>query len=95
MDERALVIQSQNGDQEAFETLVQQNQRMIHSLCYRMTGSLEDGDDLAQQTFIQAYQHLQAFRTESRFSSWVYRIALNQCLNWQKGRVHLQKLQKE
>lgn len=81
---RDLIGASLEGDQEAFESLIREHQRMIHSLCYRMTGSLADADDLAQETFIHAYQHLADFRSESGFSSWLYRIAMNQCLNWRK-----------
>jgi RNA polymerase sigma-70 factor (ECF subfamily) len=69
---------------DCFEDLVREHQRMIHSLCYRMTGCLADADDLTQETFLQAYQHLKGFRAESRVSSWLYRIAVNQCLNWRK-----------
>jgi RNA polymerase sigma-70 factor (ECF subfamily) len=58
---------------------------MIHSLCYRMTGSLADAEDLAQESFIQAFQNLKHFRADARFSSWLYRIAVNQCLNWQES----------
>ncbi len=68
---------------------------MIHSLCYRMSGSLADAEDLAQETFIHAYQHLGSFRAEARFSSWLYRIAINLCLNWQKRRARLDRLHKE
>ena len=68
---------------------------MIHSVCYRMTGSLADAEDLAQETFIQAYQHLGGFRAEARFSSWLYRIAMNQCLNWQKRQQRRDRLHKE
>jgi len=94
-DESTLVIQSQNGDQVAFETLVREHQRMIDSLCYRMTGSLDDAKDLTQETFIQAHRHLASFRAKARFSSWLYRIAMNQCLNWQKNRLRQQRLQKQ
>jgi RNA polymerase sigma-70 factor (ECF subfamily) len=94
-DERCRVIQSQNGDQGAFEALIREHQRMIHSLCYRMTGSLADAEDLAQETFIHAYQHLTGFRSEARFSSWLYRIAVNHCLNWQKRRHRLDQLHKQ
>ena len=68
---------------------------MIHSLCYRMSGSLADAEDLAQETFLHAYQHLAGFRSEARFSSWLYRIAVNQCLNWQKRRQRREQLHKE
>jgi RNA polymerase sigma-70 factor (ECF subfamily) len=57
---------------------------MIHSLCYRMSGSAADAEDLTQETFIQAYQHLDAFRAEASVWTWLYRIAVNVCLNWQK-----------
>ena len=67
---------------------------MIHSLCYRMTGSMADADDLAQETFVQAYLHLANFRAEARFSSWLYRIATNLCLNWQKRAARQQRLQR-
>jgi len=78
---------SQQGDHQAFEALVKRYQHMIYSLAYRMTGSHGDAEDLAQETFIQAHSHLSTFRAESRFSSWLYRLAVNQCLNWKK-RTH-------
>ena len=56
---------------------------------------MADAEDLAQETFIHAYQHLDGFRAEARFSSWLYRIAVNQCLNWQKRRQRLDQLHKE
>jgi RNA polymerase sigma-70 factor (ECF subfamily) len=93
-DKGRIVLRSE-GDSEAFESVVRQHQRMIHSLCYRMTGSLADAADLAQETFIQAYQHLDGFRAEARFSSWLYRIAVNQCLNWQKRKQRLAQLHQE
>ena len=89
------VVHSQNGDHGAFEALIKEHQRMIHSLCYRMSGSLADAEDLAQETFIHAYQRLDGFRAEARFSSWLYRIAVNQCLNWQKQRQRLDRLHRE
>ena len=94
-DDRRRIVESQNGDHGAFEALIRDHQRMIQSLCYRMSGSLADAEDLAQETFIHAYQHLDGFRTEARFSSWLYRIAVNQCLNWQKRRQRLDQLHKE
>jgi RNA polymerase sigma-70 factor, ECF subfamily len=92
---RVRIVQSQHGDQGAFEALIQEHQRMIHSLCYRMTGSLADAEDLAQETFIHAYRNLAGFRAEARFSSWLYRIALNLCLNWQKRRQRLDQLHQD
>jgi RNA polymerase sigma-70 factor (ECF subfamily) len=83
-DEKASIAKSQQGDHEAFESLIKRYQHMIHSLTFRMTGSLADSEDLAQETFIQAFQQLVTFRHQSKFSSWLYRVALNACLNWNK-----------
>jgi RNA polymerase sigma-70 factor (ECF subfamily) len=97
-DEKPGVSPGGKLDHEAFQLLIQQHQQMIHSLCYRMTGSLEDAEDLSQETFIVAYERLQSFRGEAQFSSWLYRIAVNQCLNWKKSnqrRQHLTELAAE
>ena len=94
-EHRRRIAQSRDDDHGAFEALIKEHQRMIYSLCYRMSGSLADAEDLAQETFIHAYQHLDGFRAEARFSSSLYRIAVNQCLNWQKRRQRLDQLHKE
>jgi len=80
-----LVLQSQNGDPAAFEALIRNHQHMVHSLTYRMTGSLADAEDLAQETFIRAYEQIGSFRGTSKFSTWLYRIAVNTCLNWRQS----------
>ncbi|MGN6555169.1 MAG: RNA polymerase sigma factor [Verrucomicrobiota bacterium] len=90
--DRNRIAQRQNDEAEAFEDLVREHQRLIHALCYRMTGSLADAEDLAQETFIHAYQRLEGFRAEARLSSWLYRIAVNQCLNWQKRKQRQDRL---
>jgi RNA polymerase sigma-70 factor (ECF subfamily) len=82
--DEALVIQSQRGDPEAFAELIRTHQRMIHSLTYRMTGSLADAEDLAQETFINAYRQIGSYRGVSKFSTWLYRIAINACLTWRQ-----------
>jgi RNA polymerase sigma-70 factor (ECF subfamily) len=83
-EEKVWVLQSRNGDPAAFESLVRAHQRMIHSLTFRMTGSLADAEDLAQETFIRAYRQLDSYQGTAKFSSWLYRIAVNACLNWRK-----------
>lgn len=82
--DEALVLQSQRGDPAAFEALVRQYQQMIHALTFRMTGSPDDAEDLAQETFIRAYQQIGSFRSASKFSTWLYRIAVSICLNWRQ-----------
>src|ERR1035437_7557066 len=87
-----LVLQTQSGSPAAFETLIRNHQRMIHSLTFRMTGSLADAEDLAQETFIRAYEQIGSVRGTAKFSTWLYRIAVNICLNWRQSearRFHL------
>ena len=86
-DEHQWIQQSLAGDRVAFEHLVERYQRMIHALTYRMTGSLADAEDVAQEVFVQAYQQLRSYRGEAKFSSWLYRIGVNRCLNWKKKTV--------
>jgi RNA polymerase sigma-70 factor (ECF subfamily) len=88
-----LVLQSQNGSLTAFEELVRNHQRMIHSLTFRMTGSLADAEDLAQETFIRAHAQIGTFRGTAKFSSWLYRIAINTCLNWRQSELRRSHLQ--
>ncbi len=93
------VVQSINvndpsaGDSTAeMEAFVREHQRMIFALCYRMTGSVHDAEDLVQETFIQACRNYGGFRRQSRLSSWLYRIAINQCLNWQTRQSRIERL---
>lgn len=83
-DEQRWICESQNGDAAAFEVLITRYHRMVHGLTFRMTGSLADAEDLAQETFIQAFRQIAGYRGEARFSSWLYRIGLNLCINWNK-----------
>ncbi|MFN7139816.1 MAG: RNA polymerase sigma factor [Limisphaerales bacterium] len=87
-----LIRASQQGDHDAFELLVQRYQKMIHSLCYRMTGSMDDAADLAQETFVAAYQNLTKFRGDSKFSSWLYQIGVNHTLNWKEKALRRSRL---
>jgi RNA polymerase sigma-70 factor (ECF subfamily) len=94
-DDQGCVERSLQGDHEAFESLVRRYQRMIYSLAYRMTGSAADAEDLAQETFIRAHQQLGGFRADAKFSSWLYRIAVNHCLNWRKRAARREQVYRE
>jgi len=67
------------GETEAFSLLVQRWERPIYGLSLRMLGRDEDAQDVCQETFLAAFRNLRKFRGESKFSSWLYRIALNAC----------------
>jgi RNA polymerase sigma-70 factor (ECF subfamily) len=79
-----LVLRTRQGDAAAFEALIRQHQRMIYSLAWRMTGSATDAEDLTQETFLRAYRQIGSFRAASKFSTWLYRIAINACLTWRE-----------
>lgn len=80
-----LVLQCQNGNALAFEALVRNHQQMIHALTFRMTGSIADAEDLAQETFIRAYEQIGKFNGRAKFSTWLYSIAVHACLNWRRN----------
>lgn len=77
--DETLVLQSLNGDKDAYNLLVERYQHKIYTLSYRYTGNCADAFDLTQETFIKAYKSLKGFRGEASFSTWIYKIAANVC----------------
>lgn len=81
-----LVRRAQAGDLAAYDQLVTRFQERIYGLCYHMTSNHEDANDLAQDAFVKAWQALKNFKGDSSFYTWIYRIAVNGCLNHLKLR---------
>lgn len=77
-----LVTRSQGGDVDSFNQLILRWERPIYALAYRVIGREEDARDVCQETFLRAYRALPKFKGEAKFSSWLYRIALNLCRDW-------------
>jgi RNA polymerase sigma-70 factor (ECF subfamily) len=77
-----LVARSIGGDSESFNELVLRWERPIYALAYRTIGREEDARDVCQETFLRAFRALPGFRGQAKFSSWLYRIALNLCRDW-------------
>lgn len=77
-----LVARSAGGDTESFNQLVLRWERPIFALAYRVIGREEDARDVVQETFLRAFRSLGGFKGQSKFSSWLYRIALNLCRDW-------------
>ena len=80
------VRRAQAGDLAAYDHLVSEFRERIYGLCYHMTGHHEDANDLAQDAFVKAWQALRNFKGDSSFYTWIYRIAVNTCLNHLKLR---------
>lgn len=72
------------GEIQPFDELVRRHQVKIHDLCYKMVRNYDDAKDLAQETFIKAYRKIDRFGERAKFSTWLYRIAVNNCLNYLK-----------
>jgi RNA polymerase sigma-70 factor (ECF subfamily) len=77
-----LVARSMNGDADSFNQLVRRWERPIYALAYRVLGREEDARDVCQDTFLRAFRALSGFKGQAKFSSWLYRIALNLCRDW-------------
>ena len=82
--ESKLIDQSLSGDPEAYAALVNQHQKMIRAVAFRMTGSLDDAEELAQDAFLRAYQQLGSFNGSAKFSTWLCKIAINLSLDWRR-----------
>ena len=77
-----LVARAQGGDIESFNQLILRWERPINALAYRVIGKEEDARDVCQDAFLRAYRALPGFKGQAKFSSWLYRIALNLCRDW-------------
>ncbi len=83
---------SQQGDLAAYDELVRRYQERVYATIYHMTSNHEDANDLAQETFIKAFQAIKTFKGGSSFFTWVYRIAVNKTINFlkqRKNRTHM------
>jgi RNA polymerase sigma-70 factor (ECF subfamily) len=79
-DETALVARAQLGDEDAFTKLYDQCSRKVYLLALKLTGDHHEAEDVLQDAFLKAFVHLGEFRKESRFSTWLTRIAANEAL---------------
>ena len=80
LDESVLVSQAREGDTEAFAALVRRYEGKIFRLAQHITQNREDAEDVLQETFMKAYEHLDQFKGDSKFYTWIVRIAVNQAL---------------
>jgi RNA polymerase sigma-70 factor (ECF subfamily) len=89
--DQELVARCRNGDREAFATLVRKYQSKVLTLATRILDNRTEAEDIAQDIFVKIFQSLQDFRGASRFSTWIYRITVNHCLNHLRRRTRQQQ----
>ena len=77
-EDHELVERSLAGDERAMQEMFQRHHRKIYAMALRLTGSVSDAEDVVQETFIRAFRHLKTFRGDSKLSTWLCRIAINQ-----------------
>jgi RNA polymerase sigma-70 factor (ECF subfamily) len=80
-DDRGLVAAFRAGRREAFDVIVCRHRRAVYRVCYRFVGSHEDAADLAQDVFVKAFKGLARFKQDAALATWLYRVAVNTCLN--------------
>lgn len=79
--ENQLIKEAKAGNVEAFEELVKQCEKKVFNIAYKMMGNYDDANELAQEAFIRAYKSINKFKEDSLFSTWIYRITTNVCLD--------------
>ena len=82
--ELTIIRRVQHGDTEAFSVLVAAYEKNVFNVALQMTGNREDAQDMGQEAFLKAYNSLPSFRGDSKFSSWLYRIVSNVCLDFKR-----------
>ena len=80
-EDQGLVQRYLAGDVVAFDELMTRHERPVYILCFRFVKNREDALDLTQEVFIKAFENLAAFWGDSKFKTWIYRVAVNHCLN--------------
>lgn len=86
MDEKKEIKRAIAGDDRAFEALVVRYQTAVYNLCLRMTGNPDDAADVTQEAFLKAWRSLSGFQFESAFSTWLYRLTSNACLDFLRAK---------
>jgi len=81
IDEAQLIQQCQQGNLDAFKSLYELHKHRIYNIAYRIHGDYEDAQDSVQDAFVIIYKKINSFRGDSAFSTWLYRIVVNTCLN--------------
>jgi len=83
-EDHELVVKAQNGNNLAFEKLVMKYDRLVLNIAYAYRNSKDDADDIYQEVFLRVYRGLKNFQLRSKFSTWLYRITVNVCIEFKR-----------
>jgi RNA polymerase sigma-70 factor (ECF subfamily) len=90
-DNKSLIQAAQTGQTKAFRQLVEQYDKKVLGLAFKMLGNQQDAEDVYQEVFMSVFNHIQSFQFQSSFDTWLYRIVVNTSLNYRKKRNRHQK----
>ena len=91
IEECVLIERAKNGETSAFRELVERNKKNVYYLALDLTGNHHDAEDLSQEVFIKAYRNIKDFRSDSKLSSWLYRITVNTNINQYRKKSHRER----
>jgi RNA polymerase sigma-70 factor, ECF subfamily len=83
--DQQIITRAMDGDSSAFRMLVQQHQRFVYSVAFRLLSDKNDAEDITQEAFIRLWKNLRAYRTEVKLTTWLYKIVTNLCLDFLKA----------
>jgi len=95
IDEKSVIEKIKKGDIDSYSILINEYQNNIYSLCLSIVKNVDDALDLTQEAFLIAYENIKNFKQEAKFSTWVYRIAYNLCVNFIKRKGEIFSLEDE
>lgn len=87
MDEKDILARARRGDTDAFEQLVTCYEKRVYAIALRSTGCPEDAADITQEAFVRAWRSVETFRGESGFSTWIFRITINLCVDFARRKA--------
>ena len=86
MQDAELIRRAANGDEQAFEQILSQHEKSVYNLCLRMTGNPDDAMDLSQEVFLRVWRNLRGYQFDAAFSTWLFRIASNACIDFLRSK---------